>query len=185
MADVKVKLKDASGNVLHPETEWSLVQGRPSFTIGQNSSGQRSETWSAPIISVVGENLIGLVSPRGGIMINDSVVGKNTPLADYPIKPKGVLKSKNMKVQELVNDKNLIDKIVKIERLEFGVGGYIKDRFACNWLWSSGNSGTQNDYILYYINASGNNTKLNNSDSILVTYLDLPITWENMPIVNG
>ena len=31
MADVKVKLKDASGNVLHPETEWSLVQGRPSI----------------------------------------------------------------------------------------------------------------------------------------------------------
>lgn len=28
---IKVKLKDASQNVLHPETEWSLVQGRPSI----------------------------------------------------------------------------------------------------------------------------------------------------------
>lgn len=85
MANVKVRLKDASQNVLHPETEWSLVQGKPSFTIGQNSSGQRSETWSAPITTVAGENLIGLVSSKGGIMINDSVVKKNTPLADYPI----------------------------------------------------------------------------------------------------
>lgn len=119
-------------------------------------------------------------------MINDSVVGKNTPLAEYPIKSPGVLKSKYMKVQELPNNKNLIDKIVKIEKLEFGVGGYIKDRFACNWLWSSGNYGTENDYILYYPDVvNGTNKKLNAADDILVTYLDLPITWENMPTVNG
>ena len=179
---IKVKLKDAGKNVLHPETEWSLVQSRPAITVGQNSSGRWSETWSAPITTVVGESVIDLVSPRGGIMINDSVVGKNTPLAEYPIKPKGVLKSKNMKVRELVNDKNLIDKIVKIEKITFGVGGYVKDRFACNWLWSSGNYGTANDYILYYPDVvNGTNKKLNATDDILVTYLDLPITWENMP----
>lgn len=179
---IKVRLKDASQNVLHPETEWSVVQGRPSFTIGQNSSGQRSETWSTLNTNIAGEYSINLVSPKGGITINDSVVKKNTRLADYPIKPKGVLKSKNMKVQELVNDKNLIDKIVKIEKLEFGVGGYVKDRFACNWLWSSGNYGTANDYILYYPDVvNGTNKKLNAADDILVTYLDLPITWENMP----
>ena len=112
----------------------------------------------------------------GNVYIN------NTPLADYPIKPKGVLKSKYMKVQGLVNDKNLIDKIVKIEKITFGVGGYVKDRFACNWLWSSGNYGTANDYILYYPDVvNGTNKRLNAADDILVTYLDLPITWENMP----
>ena len=178
---IKVKLKDASQNVLHPETEWSLVQGKPSITVGKDSSGQRSEVWSSPITRIAGEKLISLVSPQGGIMINDSVVKKDTRLADYPIKPKGVLKSKNMTVQGLINDKNLIDKIVKIEKITFGVGGYIEYRHSCNWSWSSGNTGTENAYILYYINASGNNTKLNNSDSILVTYLDLPITFENMP----
>lgn len=31
MAITRVKLKDASQNVLHPETEWSLVQGKPSI----------------------------------------------------------------------------------------------------------------------------------------------------------
>ena len=38
MANVKVRLKDASNNVLHPETEWSLVQGRPS--IGKTIFGE-------------------------------------------------------------------------------------------------------------------------------------------------
>lgn len=183
---IMVKLKDASQNVLHPETEWSLVQGKPSITIGFGSGHEQRETWSAPTTSVVGVNKLYLASPQGSVMINDRTVGKDTPLAEYPIKPKGVLKSKHIKVQELPNDKNLIDKIVKIEKLEFGVGGYIKDRFACNWLWSSGNYGTANDYILYYPDVvNGTNKKLNATDDILVTYLDLPITWENMPIVNG
>ena len=182
MAIIKVRLKDAGQNTLHPETDWSIVENRPAITVNQNSSGQRRETWSAPITSVVGVNTLYLASPQGSVMINDRTVGKNTPLVDYPIKPKGVLKSKNMTVQGLINDKNLIDKIVKIEKIAFGVGGYIEYRHSCNWSWSSGNTGTQNAYILYYINASGNNTKLNNSDSILVTYLDLPITFENMPM---
>lgn len=33
---IRVKLKDASQNVLHPETEWSLVQGKPSFIVGDS-----------------------------------------------------------------------------------------------------------------------------------------------------
>ena len=181
MAIIKVRLKDAGQNTLHPETDWSVVENRPSITIS-TSNGQKREVWNAPTTSVVGVNTLYLASPKGSVMINDRTVGKDTPLVDYPIKPKGVLKSKNMTVQGLINDKNLIDKIVKIEKIAFGVGGYIKDRFACNWLWSSGNSGTQNDYILYYISATGNITEVNNSDSILVTYLDLPITFENMPM---
>lgn len=32
MSTIKVRLKDASGNVLHPETDWSVVQNKPSFT---------------------------------------------------------------------------------------------------------------------------------------------------------
>ena len=32
MANVKVRLKDASNNILHPETDWSVVQNKPSFT---------------------------------------------------------------------------------------------------------------------------------------------------------
>ena len=49
---IKVKLKDASGNVLHPETDWSLVQGKPS--IGKAMFG---EEWNIPdTISITGEN---------------------------------------------------------------------------------------------------------------------------------
>lgn len=49
---IKVKLKDASQNVLHPETEWSLVQGKPS--IGKAIFG---EEWNiTDTISITGSN---------------------------------------------------------------------------------------------------------------------------------
>lgn len=79
-----VRLKDGSGNILHPETDWSVVQNKPSINIG-DSNGQRRETWNAPITSVVGTNALYLASPQGNIMVNDHTVGKNMPLADYPI----------------------------------------------------------------------------------------------------
>lgn len=49
---IRVKLKDASQNVLHPETEWSLVQGKPSIEMSSNG-----EAWNIPdTISITGEN---------------------------------------------------------------------------------------------------------------------------------
>ena len=68
MANVKVRLKDASQNVLHPETEWSLVQDRPSITIS-TSNGQK-EVWSATTTSVVGVKTLYLASPEGSVKIN-------------------------------------------------------------------------------------------------------------------
>ena len=190
MATIKVRLKDASENVLHPETDWSVVRNKPSITVGNNveiwdtlSDGSANLTnirMNAAEITLVG---LTVNLEAGSVTIKDQITNnKKVNLVDYPSKPKGVLKSKNMTVQSLINDKNLIDKIVKIEKIEFGVGGYIRYRYNCDWSWSSGSSGTLNDYILYYTNESGNNTKVNNSDSILVTYLDLPITFENMPM---
>lgn len=43
MATIKVKLKDASQNVLHPETDWSVVRNKPS--IEQSHTG---EEWNIP-----------------------------------------------------------------------------------------------------------------------------------------
>ena len=68
MATIKVRLKDASQNVLHPETDWSVVQGKPSITIS-TSNGQK-EIWSAPTTSVVGVKTLYLASPEGSVMIN-------------------------------------------------------------------------------------------------------------------
>lgn len=49
---IKVKLKDASQNVLHPETEWSLVQGKPSIEMSRTG-----EEWNiADSITISGEN---------------------------------------------------------------------------------------------------------------------------------
>lgn len=48
MAIIKVKLKDASQNVLHPETDWSVVQGRPSFDRVKNGGNRFfTQKWDA------------------------------------------------------------------------------------------------------------------------------------------
>ena len=105
----------------------------------------------------------------------------DTKFTQVNAKINGLYRTRNMTLTSLIADKNLIDKLVKVEKIEFGVGGYIRYRYNCNWSWSSGSSGTLNDYVLYYINESGKITKVNNSDSILVTYLDIPTVYENMP----
>ena len=52
MAIIKVRLKEAGQNTLHPETEWSLVQGKPSI----ETSGT-GEAWNIlDTISITGEN---------------------------------------------------------------------------------------------------------------------------------
>lgn len=38
MATTNVRLKDASGNVLHPETDWSVVQNKPSYLLSLQSN---------------------------------------------------------------------------------------------------------------------------------------------------
>lgn len=44
---IRVKLKDASQNVLHPETEWSVVLDRPSFDRVANGNGYFTQKWNA------------------------------------------------------------------------------------------------------------------------------------------
>ena len=105
----------------------------------------------------------------------------DTKFTQVNTKINSLFRTRNMTLTSLIAGKDLIDKLVKIEKIEFGVGGYIRYRYNCNWSWSSGSSGTLNDYVLYYINESGKITKVNNSDSILVTYLDIPTVYENMP----
>lgn len=105
----------------------------------------------------------------------------DTKFTQVNAKINGLYRTRNMTLTSLMADKDLIDKLVKVEKIEFGVGGYIRYRYNCNWSWSSGSSGTLNDYLLYYINESGTITKVKNSDSILVSYLDIPTVYENMP----
>ena len=105
----------------------------------------------------------------------------DTKFTQVNTKINGLFRTRNMTLTSLMADKDLIDKLVKVEKIEFGVGGYVRYRYNCNWSWSSGSSGTLNDYILYYINESGTITKVNNSDSILVTYMNIPTVYENMP----
>lgn len=57
MSTIKVRLKDASGNVLHPETDWSVVQNKPS--IEANSSG-KIDTWNPGTLAKIDSTQIRL-----------------------------------------------------------------------------------------------------------------------------
>ena len=85
MANVKVRLKDASENVLHPETDWSVVLNKPSITVDQTSHVR--ETWKfGGYIDI--ESGYGLTLKAVGNEIQ--VADKNTSnatksLTNYPI----------------------------------------------------------------------------------------------------
>jgi len=38
MANINVKLKNAAGDILYPQTEWSNIQNKPSVFVAQNAS---------------------------------------------------------------------------------------------------------------------------------------------------
>lgn len=84
MANVKVRLKDASNNVLHPETDWSVVLNKPSITINQR---KHAEAWyfDGHIEITAGQNLA-LKAPGSEIQVADKYTsGATKSLKDYPI----------------------------------------------------------------------------------------------------
>lgn len=84
MANVKVRLKDASNNVLHPETDWSVVQNKPSITVDRT---QHAETWSfdGHIEMEAGQDLT-LKAPGSEIKVVDKHTSNAIKsLKDYPI----------------------------------------------------------------------------------------------------
>ena len=70
MANVKVRLKDASNNVLHPETDWSVVLNRPSITVNQTSHVR--ETW----------DFSGYIDIKSGYGLTLKAVGNEIQVAD-------------------------------------------------------------------------------------------------------
>ena len=70
MANVKVRLKDASNNVLHPETDWSVVQNKPSITVDQTSHVR--ETW----------DFSGYIDIKSGYGLTLKAVGNEIQVAD-------------------------------------------------------------------------------------------------------
>lgn len=61
MANVKVRLKDASNNVLHPETDWSVVRNKPSIEMSNTG-----EEWNiADSITISASNGLYLTGGSG------------------------------------------------------------------------------------------------------------------------
>lgn len=75
MATTNVRLKDAAGNVLHPETDWSVVQNKPSIEVTS-----RSNTWKTDVIDI---------GANSAILLSDNILIKLSTgprdLSCYPI----------------------------------------------------------------------------------------------------
>ena len=85
MANVKVRLKDASNNVLHPETDWSVVLNRPSITVDQTSHFREKWDFSGYIDINSGYGLT-LKSVGNEIQVADkNTSSASQPLKNYPI----------------------------------------------------------------------------------------------------
>lgn len=84
MANVKVRLKDASNNVLHPETDWSVVRNKPSIA----KDVSNNEAWYAGAdLMINATQTLKLTSATFPVAIKDPRT-KNTymNLESYPIK---------------------------------------------------------------------------------------------------
>lgn len=84
MAKVNVRLKDASNNILHPETDWSAVQNKPSI----NKDTSNNEAWHAGAALILnGAQILQLSSGTFPVAIKDPRT-KNAymNLESYPIK---------------------------------------------------------------------------------------------------
>lgn len=77
---IKVKLQDKDGNTLHPETEWSAVQDRPSI----NNEDNNTVINPSGMIRMTGAEMA--ISVSGDITISTSDTKKTSvSLSDYPI----------------------------------------------------------------------------------------------------
>ena len=92
MSTIKVRLKDASGNVLHPETDWSVVQNKPSIEVDGHvqtwnnpSDGSADQTVKIKTFSFIAD-AFSIDLSAFGISVSDYVTNNTkVPLADYPI----------------------------------------------------------------------------------------------------
>lgn len=94
MATINVRLKDAAGNVLYPETDWSVVQNKPwteSFNIyvyhARSSNGHTYDTIAFRTNGTGGapqdNNSVWYLTPSGtwaGKPSDWDAIGKITPL---------------------------------------------------------------------------------------------------------
>lgn len=87
MATTNVRLKDAAGNVLHPETDWSVVQNKPSISV-EPAGTPPNETWDAGdrYMYIKTNQELSIRTPNNTLKINDSVSKNDVPLTDYPVK---------------------------------------------------------------------------------------------------
>ena len=211
MANVKVRLKDASNNVLHPETDWSVVLNKPStklkYTDGSYSTdtnskvavvsgmvGRDSEAWDTysngdkSIVIGNNDNALGFcgansrklftvlqskhpinITTEGKINIASSETGnKSVSLANYPINW-SALNMNNGPFKETIDLHNYDGSShakTSIQNAVFGIYSVVSGNTISHYpafaIVSGVAGGIYNRDAGYYLNSSGNLTKITN-----------------------
>lgn len=186
MANVKVRLKDASNNVLHPETDWSVVLNKPSIDAVKQNNDVIVERWNASskgndveidgdVVNIYSRNTsLGLESfedmfltSGASIQIKDgNTQQKYVSLANYPINW-SALNMNNGPFKEFL-DLNSPDfsshAKTSIQNAVFGIYSVVSSNIIFHYpafaIVSRVAGGRSNRDAGYYLNSSGNLTKI-------------------------
>ena len=211
MANVKVRLKDASNNVLHPETDWSVVLNKPStklkYTDGSYSTstdskvavvsgmiGRDSEAWDTysngdkGIVIGNSHNAFGFcgdnsrrfftvlqskhsinITTEGNINITSNETGnKSVTLANHPVNW-SALNMDNSPFKETLDLHNYDGSShakTSIQNAVFGTYSVVSANTIFHYpafaIVSGVAGGIYNRDAGYYLNSSGNLTKITN-----------------------
>lgn len=66
MANINVKLKNAAGDVLYPQTEWNNIQNKPSVFVAQNANASAGTITTEGSTTTASTNLYKIVVPHNG-----------------------------------------------------------------------------------------------------------------------
>ena len=154
MADIKVRLKDGSENVLHPETDWSVVLNKPSIKVENNQeSWEPKNGLSEKSINISGNAVsltsgtINLYSTYNGIKVKDVYTDfKVVDLQEYPVKfstLKGAPVASDTIYSYTLTSGNIVLKTILINVQTSSVSGTTSNAFYLNASgnWSSAPSG--------------------------------------------
>ena len=211
MANIKVRLKDASQNVLHPETDWSVVLNKPSiklkYTDGSYSTdtgskvavvsglvGRDSEAWDTysnggkSIVIGNSHNALGfcgdnskrfftVLQSKHSILINtaedikitsSATNNQSVSLANYPINW-SALNMNNGPFKETLDLHNYDGSShakTSIQNAVFGIYSVVSGNTISHYpafaIVSGVAGGIYNRDAGYYLNSSGNLTKITN-----------------------
>jgi len=106
---IKVRLKDGDGNILHPETDWSVVLNKPSI----------NESFG--VMSITPDRGISINAEEGISISTNDTGNNNIDLADFPINWSALSHNPFAEDRKLGNSDNTSTSPSSIQNIVFGI----------------------------------------------------------------